>query len=52
MQALPITGAFPPVWVSDVDAQDPAAGIYCNQLDPQWGRLATGVAKRLVRILK
>jgi hypothetical protein len=50
VDALPITSPFPPVWVSDVDATDPAAGIHCGPIDSQWGRLAAGIAKRLLKI--
>jgi hypothetical protein len=48
---IPVTSPFPAVWVSDVDATDAAAGIHCGAIDSQWGRLAAGVAKRLLKIV-
>jgi hypothetical protein len=40
------------VWISDVDATDPAAGIHCGRIDDRWGRLGEGIAKKLLRIIE
>jgi hypothetical protein len=50
VDAIPVTGPFPAVWVSDVDATDSAAGIHCGPIDSTYGRLAATVARRLFRI--
>jgi hypothetical protein len=50
VDAIPITGPFPAVWVSDVDATDAAAGIHCGPISSQYGRLAATVARRIFRI--
>lgn len=51
MDAFNITGAFPAVWVSDVDATDAAAGIHCGRIPEPLGRAGAGIAKRLIRLV-
>jgi len=52
VDAIPVTGPFPAVWVSDVDATDPAAGIHCGPIPTPLGHAAAAIAKRLLRIVE
>lgn len=41
VDAIPATGPFPAVWVSDVDATDPDAGIHCGLIGGELTHAAT-----------
>lgn len=50
VDAIPITGPFPAIWVSDTDATNPSAGIHCGPIDARFGRAGEAVARRLFKL--
>lgn len=50
VDAIPVTGPLPAVWVSDVDATNPAAGIHCGPIDARYGHMAAAAARRLLKV--
>jgi hypothetical protein len=51
VDAVPLTGPLPAVWISDVDATDEAAGIHCGPVPFGSDRALEQLAKRIGRIV-
>ena len=49
-EGQPVTSPFPPVWISDRDASDPAAGVHCQLVQPPFAGVAAKVFRTVARI--
>jgi hypothetical protein len=51
VDSIPVTSPFPAVWVSNVDASDPAAGIHCGRIADDLTTKAARIARSIVQLL-